>query len=207
MNMIYVLSALVLIRLSQSGPLSDRLECPQCMHLGWKLINMPAMIADSVNQILEPILDQYSNTACEGNTAASEMCPITAVIGTSVCDSFNVKITAIGMTDANLPDSGMEVSVVIRSCGVLMSGDTPKCTPILDLVEAEQKANFLSQLSALSAQYKTVTYNGHHCQSVDGSSWPNITNSSTIDEGNAGNSVDLASYLIIMCLVIRRLYE
>ncbi|KAH3865107.1 hypothetical protein DPMN_028146 [Dreissena polymorpha] len=145
-----------------------------------KLINMPAMAADSVNQILGPILGQYNNTACVGNTAASKMCHITAIIGTSVCDSSNLKIIAIGMTAANLPDAGMEMSGVIRSCGVLMSGDTLKCTPIIDLVQAEQKANFLSQLSLLSAQYKKVTYNGHHCQSVDGSTWPTITDSFTM---------------------------
>ncbi|KAH3865071.1 hypothetical protein DPMN_028110 [Dreissena polymorpha] len=68
------------------------------MHLGVKLINMSAMAADSVNQILGPFLGQYNNTACVGKTAASEMCPISAV-----CDNINVKVTAIGMTAANLP--------------------------------------------------------------------------------------------------------
>ncbi|XP_052263877.1 uncharacterized protein LOC127866999 isoform X2 [Dreissena polymorpha] len=228
--MICVLSVLVLLPLSHSGPLSGRLECPQCMHLGMKLINMPAMIGDRVNQILEPILSQYNNTACVGNKAASDMCPITAMIGTSVCDSFNVNITAIGMTAANLPDAGMEISVVMRSCGVLMSGDTPKCTPILDLVEAGQRADVLFKLSLLSAQYKTVTYNGLFCQSVNGFiPTPIITDTATMaplptvsrvtvsntegsdkhtfDKGNSGNNLGLASNLIMRCLVILRFYE
>ncbi|XP_052263880.1 uncharacterized protein LOC127867000 isoform X2 [Dreissena polymorpha] len=185
------------------GVIRIKTKCAQCMHLGIKLINMPAMFADSVKQILDPILGQYNNTACVGNTAASDMCNITAVIGTSVCDSFNLKGTAIGMTAANLPDAGMEMSVVIRSCGVLMS-DTPKCTPILDLVEAKQKENFLSQLSQWSAQFKTVKYNGYHCQSVNGSTWPNIDD---FDKESSGNSLGLASNLIMTCLVILRFYE
>ncbi|KAH3865069.1 hypothetical protein DPMN_028108 [Dreissena polymorpha] len=193
-----------------------------------KLINMPAMIADRVNQIVVPILGKYNNTACVGNTAASDMCPITAKIGTSFCDSFNVNMTAIGMTAANLPDAGMEIYVVM-SCGVLMSGDTPNCTPILDLVEVGQRADVLSKLSLLSAQYKTNTYNGLFCQSVNGFMLPIITDTATMaplptvsrvtvsntegsdkhtfDKGNSGNNLGLASNLIMTCLVILRFYE
>ena len=85
------------------------------------------------------------------------------------------------------------------------------------------------KLSLLSAQYKTVTYNGHHCQSVDGSTWPIITDSSTMapvptvskvsvsntqdsdkytfDKSNSGNRLGLARNLIMMGLVILRFYE
>ncbi|KAH3869295.1 hypothetical protein DPMN_032458 [Dreissena polymorpha] len=151
--------------------------------------------------MLDSILGGQNNTACLGNTAASQMCNFTVVNGTIVCDRNNIKVTAIGMTAANLPDAVMEMSVVTRGCIVLM-GDTPKCTPILDLVEAEQKATFLSPLSSLSAQFKTVQYNGHHCQSVDGSTWPNIN-----DKGSSGNSLGLASNLMMTCLLILRFYE
>lgn len=114
--------------------------------------------------------------------------------------------------NCSISDAGMEVSVLIRSCGILKNGDTPKCTAILDLVEAEQKADILSQLSQLSSQYKTVTYNGHHCQSADGSVWPLVNNTldsgkHTFDKGNSGNSLGLARNLMVLCLVMLRFYE
>lgn len=112
-----------------------------------------------------------------------------------------------------------------------MSGDTPKCTAILDVVEAEQRADVLSELSQFSAQFTTVIYNGHHCQSADGSAWLMVTDSATmaslptisrvtmsntldsgkhaVDKGNSGNSLGLgiANNLIVLCLMMLRFYE
>ncbi|KAH3770417.1 hypothetical protein DPMN_171704 [Dreissena polymorpha] len=76
------------------------------------------------------------------------------------------------MTAADLPEAGMEISVVSRGCGIHNGVETPKCTPILDIVGAGQNVAILSQLSQYSAMFQNVTYNGQWCQSANGSVMP-----------------------------------
>ncbi|KAH3770418.1 hypothetical protein DPMN_171705 [Dreissena polymorpha] len=66
-----LLSVIYLLEFYHCIPLTSGLECPQCIHVGFKLINMPSEVSSIVDQMLGTILAQYSNPSCQGNTVAA----------------------------------------------------------------------------------------------------------------------------------------
>ncbi|XP_052818986.1 uncharacterized protein LOC128244905 isoform X1 [Mya arenaria] len=145
------------------------LECSSCMHMGIEYINMPANI-ESMMAGMMSALGSLKNERCSNNTAPTETCAVSSGVDTVIdtCISFTFTMTCMGFTDANLPESGLSITVVTRQCSGSPVGTEDSCRKIDTLADAEGQAEIIKSLDSLKDSFKSVEYNGDYCTTSTG---------------------------------------
>ncbi|XP_052819178.1 uncharacterized protein LOC128245020 [Mya arenaria] len=185
------------------------LECSSCMHMDFEYINMPEYIESLLNDMMSS-LDSLRNESCASNTAPTETCAVAGPGLIDACASFTFTVTCMGFTAANLPDTGMKITVVTRECIPQPADTEDTCRKIDSLLDAENQTEFLSSLESLTEAFDSVEYNGDYCTTSTGifptsnsvtATTPKITTEPTSGSSTTGFMSSVAVLVIALYLV------